>query len=157
MGPCVCRHDNPLTGSPAPPSPIRSERTRAQLPAAEGNDMAEGTATPSHRCLHPAGEEHSASAGTQPKTKMLLDLRQGATGLPALDPQLHHLRQTPGPQKLARIASPVSPGSKAGLAACWGGPCPHALPFSNKPATNLMERQQRCFCSSFCQVWMWER
>lgn len=141
MGPSASRHDTPLMGSPGPPTLIRSERTRMQLPAAHRKKVAEGTTMQARRHLHPAGGEHSASTGTQLKMKMSLDLHQGATGLPALEPQIHCSSQTPGPQEPAGIASLTSPGSKAGLAACWGGPCPHTLPFTNMPAINLMEGQ----------------
>lgn len=121
----------PLQWAPLVPL-IHSERAWSQPPAACGKQVAEGTAMQAHRCLHPAGGEHSVSAGAQPKMKMSLDLHQGVTGLPAREPQIRCFSQTPEAQALVRFASCMSPGSKAGLVACWGGPSPYTLLSSHK-------------------------
>lgn len=137
MDPSASRHDIPLMGSPGLPQYTQEGHGRScQQPMERKRQKGQ-----QRRRLHPAGEEHGASAGTQPKLKTSLDLHQGATGLTALEPQIHCLSQTPCPQELAGIASLSSPGSEAGLAACWGGACPYTLPFSNKPTINLMEGQ----------------
>lgn len=98
------------------------------------------------RCHHLAGGEHSATTGTGTlKMKMSLDLHQGVTGLPALEPQI------PGASDTQSSRSPEPswdcftdiPRLKSRTCSLMGDLYPHTLPFTTMPAINLMEGQYR--------------